>query len=165
MNPQSCGWLLKCLDFVCKSFANYDKCNCTFSNIFPVVIMDCITKGWFPSFPGLHLCGDQPSKVLLSPNDVFVKWPIRAQLNCLDFWNLTWIICMALWCIIQIHCQQKSMKEEMRKKGNRWYKITVNVVNEEREWSGWIFFLFPHTFTLWYKLLCTPHRLRSWSAK
>lgn len=84
---------------------------------------------------------------------------------CLDFWNLTWIICMALWCIIQIHCQQKSMKEEMREKGNRWYKIRVNVVNEEREWSGWIFFLFPHTFTLWYKLLCKPHRLRSWSAE
>lgn len=53
----------------------------------------------------------------------------------------------------------------MREKGNRWYKITVNVVNEEREWSGWIFFLFPHTVTLWYKLLCTPHRLRSWSAE
>lgn len=164
------NWMGKILSFVCESLAIYDKYDCTFSEIFTVVIMDCLTKGWFSSFsyPGLHLCADQPSKVLLSPNDVFVKWPIRAQLKKKSLLGFLEPRINYLHGSVMYYSNTLSTKKAWKK---RWGRKEIDdiksqsMVNEEREWSGWIFFLFPHTFTLWYKLLCTPHHLRSLSAK
>ncbi len=127
--------------------------------------MNCFTKIWFPSlrFPSLHQCENQPLKVLFEPKMMYLlNDKLRTNFFCTKSGTshelFAWLSDVLFKYIVN-----KKNKKEMRENGNRWY--TVIVVNEEREWSGWIFFLFPHTFTLWHKLLCTPHRLQSWSAK
>ncbi len=99
----------------------------------------------------------------LTQNYVFVKWRIKTQFFFVQ--NLEPHI-NYLHGSLMYYSNTLSTKKIKKRWGRTEIDDTQSLLLTRREsdLDGYSS-CFPHTFTLWHKLLCTPHRLQSWSAK